>query len=225
MDVQEPSPSSTSSSSNEHDSSTTPSTSATTPKRKTGRKKFRETRHPVYCGVRHRNGGDKWVCEIREPCTKNRIWLGTYPTPELAARAYDVAAIALRGRSARLNFPDSSWALPRAHSTSPCDIRRAVSQISDSTDQKPEKLPSPSQQPPQLPPPALEVFVDEEELFNMPGLLNQMAEGMLLTPPGMKQEVNWDGMDWDMEFSLERITYQRGTRRGKGGLSGWLERR
>lgn len=30
-------------------------------------------------------------------------------------------------------------------------------------------------------------FVDEEEMFNMPGLVNSMAEGMLLTPLAMKR--------------------------------------
>ncbi|XP_073148395.1 dehydration-responsive element-binding protein 1B-like [Henckelia pumila] len=34
-------------------------------------------------------------------------------------------------------------------------------------------------------------FVDEEEMFNMPGLVNGMAEGMLLTPPAMKRGFNW----------------------------------
>ncbi|KAG8382298.1 hypothetical protein BUALT_Bualt05G0062300 [Buddleja alternifolia] len=94
-------------------------------KKRAGRTKFKETRHPIYRGVRQRNS-DRWVCEVREPTNQKRIWLGTYPTAEMAARAYDVATLALRGQTACLNFADSVWRLPVPQSIDPKDLRRAA---------------------------------------------------------------------------------------------------
>ncbi|KAM3196166.1 hypothetical protein ACQJBY_072040 [Aegilops geniculata] len=98
------------------------------PKRPAGRTKFRETRHPVYRGVRRRGAAGRWVCEVREPNKKSRIWLGTFASPEAAARAHDVAALALRGRAACLNFADSATLLAVDPATlrTPDDIRAAA---------------------------------------------------------------------------------------------------
>ncbi|KAG2371492.1 hypothetical protein LR48_Vigan2418s000100 [Vigna angularis] len=186
-------------------------------KRKAGRKKFRETRHPVYRGVRQRNG-NRWVCEVREPNTKSRIWLGTYSAPEMAARAHDVAALALKGTSAAFNFPDSVSLLPVAKSSSAADIRAAAAQVSEvflpanpsSSFTRVEIETNPcsvegvvdfAKTVTNVEESNESVFFDEEAVYNMPGLLDSMAEGLLITPPSMKR-FDWDEVDCETDLTL-----------------------
>ncbi|KAA8521970.1 hypothetical protein F0562_012716 [Nyssa sinensis] len=166
------------------------------PKRRAGRKKFKETRHPVYRGVRRRNT-NRWVCELREPNKQSRIWLGTYPTAEMAARAHDVAALALKGQLACLNFADSISRLPVPASKDAKDIRRAAAEAAeafrpreDDSDRGQESVKS-SDGTPSSDASTENVrisrenlfYIDEEAMFDMPGLLVNMAEGLLISPP------------------------------------------
>ncbi|KAH9293423.1 hypothetical protein KI387_041373, partial [Taxus chinensis] len=78
-------------------------------------------------GVRRRSWG-KWVSEIRQPGKKTRIWLGSYDKPEMAARAYDLAAVSLKGKSALRNFPHLIDTLPISASLHPRDIQFAAAE-------------------------------------------------------------------------------------------------
>lgn len=174
------------------------------PKRRAGRTKFRETRHPVYKGVRRRNA-DKWVCEVREPNKKSRIWLGTFPTAEMAARAHDVAAMALRGRSACLNFADSAWLCRVPSSSNPKDIQRAAVEAAEAFRPTAESDATKSTEDaamamtagPSLAAVDDPFYMDDRLDFGMQGYLD-MAEGLLIDPPPM----NVDEEESDGNVSL-----------------------
>ncbi|KAL0324354.1 UNVERIFIED_CONTAM: Dehydration-responsive element-binding protein 1B [Sesamum calycinum] len=179
---------------------------ASRPKKRAGRKKFKETRHPVYRGVRRRNS-DKWVCELREPSKQKRIWLGSYPTPEMAARAHDVAALALRGQMACLNFADSVWRLPIPASKEAKDLRKAAAEAAEafrprageeicheqrkeetSTDNEGEKAAFPESY--------NGILYDELSI-------TRLAEGVLLSPPPcLGWRFSWDEVGSDAEVEL-----------------------
>lgn len=181
-------------------------------KRRAGRKKFHETRHPTFKGVRQRN--DKWVCELRQANNKTRVWLGTFARPDMAAIAYDVAALAFKGDSASLNFPNAVGSLPRLDSRT-CsirDIQFAAMEAAEkyfSSDEMKEvsgsggsALTSDSEVGVEGDSRSVCVYWDEEEVFNMPGLMNSMAEGLIITPPALQTGFNWVGVETTTDLTL-----------------------
>ncbi|KAI3823650.1 hypothetical protein L1987_05090 [Smallanthus sonchifolius] len=134
-------------------------------------------KHPSFHGIRSRNG--KWVAEIREPRKTSRIWLGTYMTAEMAAAAYDVAALALKGGDASLNFPDFVGLYRVPESPEPALIRTAAGEAAELMKSFMRREGEQHARGGD----GNDVFIDEEEIFDMPNLLVDMAEGMLVSPP------------------------------------------
>ncbi|KAJ0785837.1 putative transcription factor AP2-EREBP family [Helianthus annuus] len=166
------------------------------PKKRAERKKFKETRHPVYRGVRRRNPG-KWVCEVREPNNQSRLWLGTYPKAEMVARAHDVAVLAMRGRSACLNFADSVWRLPVPESNNVKDIQKAAAKAAEVFRQTEDAVVGTNVLR------EIVVYADEEEMFGMPGYIASMAEGLMVPPPQMVGYANFlNDEDFCVDMSL-----------------------
>ncbi|KAL6655202.1 hypothetical protein ACP70R_006028 [Stipagrostis hirtigluma subsp. patula] len=168
------------------------------PKRPAGRTKFRETRHPVFRGVRRRGNAGRWVCEVRVPGRRGcRLWLGTFDTAEAAARAHDAAMLAIAGGGACLNFADSAWLLTvPASYASLAEARHAVAEavedyqrreaLSDDARSATSSTPSSPLTDVEESSPAAEDSPFDLDVFNDMSwdlYYASLAQGMLMEPP------------------------------------------
>ena len=118
----------------------------------------------------------------------------------MAAAAYDVAALALKGNEAILNFPEDVLRYPVPSSASPADIRKAAATAATMKQDKIEenklevdKVEKEGSE---------EEFIDIEALFDMPNLLVDMAGGMMVSPPRMGNSDDRDLAEYNETVSL-----------------------
>ncbi|PWA98388.1 ethylene-responsive transcription factor 8 [Artemisia annua] len=110
----------------------------------------------------------------------------------MAAAAYDVAALALKGTYAILNFPDTipSNTLPECPTAD--DIRAAAARAAEARAPTNQSGAGSSSWTGTNP---YGQYMDHEDVFGNPNMLSHMAEGMLISPPRDNNNSPPDGGD------------------------------
>lgn len=164
-----------------------------------------------------RGGGRKInrrLSEVRDPNKKSTMSSGN---PDMVVAAHEMATVTLRGKIPLLDLY-TSVCPPELESRADVDIRNAAICNSWSSSSSGITRKFPVENPASVDKAVSNAsmmdlwgsnvccehgnieFVDEEAVFNMPGLVNSMAEGMLLTPPAMKRGFKWDYIDDDYAY-------------------------
>ncbi|KAI9070906.1 hypothetical protein K1719_047136 [Acacia pycnantha] len=127
---------------------------------------------------------------------------------DMAARASDVAAIALRGQLACLNFADSTWRLPLPASTEVKDIQKAAAEAAEAfrpgTESERDELRLENAEATTSSAAAAGVeqsifLIDEEVVLAMPELLSNMKDAVLMSPTHDSFEDMYDGVDVEVD--------------------------
>nr|GEW93252.1 dehydration-responsive element-binding factor 1 [Tanacetum cinerariifolium] len=97
----------------------------------------------------------------------------------MAARAHDVAVLALRGRNACLNFADSAWRMPVPESNDVADIQKAAAEAAEAFRHTKEDAVVENEENESS---SLDVkeYMNEDEL---PGFLDSMPDESFIVPP------------------------------------------
>ncbi|GKB88724.1 hypothetical protein Tco_0960996 [Tanacetum coccineum] len=117
----------------------------------------------------------------------------------MAARAHDVAVLAMRGRSACLNFADSLWRLPVPESSNVKDIQKAAVKAAEAFRPVKNDDVALREKGDELKENHV-IYMDDDVVFGMQGFFADLAEGLMLPPP---RSIGYDNCVDDVEFSVD----------------------